>query len=96
MSEVLEAMALAYDVEVWGDEKGGPCPIGLRGMRAVLDAAENLGWKMVPVDATHRMQDKGAAVSFMCAGLRVHTPTAWMAEQYRAMLAAAPSIEDGK
>ena len=58
-------------------------------LRAALSAASDAGWVLVPKEPTEEMQDNGSAVSFMCGGQRIYTPTAWMAEQYRAMLEKA-------
>ena len=49
-------------------------------VRAALAAAEALGWKLVPVEPTQYMKDRSGNTR--------------AADVWRAMLAAAPSVED--
>lgn len=62
-------------------------------VRAALKAAGAMGWKLVPVEATVGMQGKGSGT----LGER-GVPISYNAAKhcYRAMIAAEPSIEDGK
>ena len=86
-------MARAYDVDIWGEEKGGESPDGMRAMRAALREAERLGWKMVPVEPTMKMVEAGETH----VSNDLWTPEALdeAKEVYRAMMSAAPGIEEG-
>lgn len=52
---IVEKMAEAYDVEIWGRLKGGADETGMRGMRAALKAAAENGWQLVPVEPSAAM-----------------------------------------
>lgn len=89
---VIEAMARAMEQE--GQDPQAPWP---ELVRAALAAAEALGWKLVPVEPTQEMC-KAAWES--PPPYERHDSTREMythdyTQRYRAMLTAAPSIEEG-
>lgn len=81
---IVETMAEAYDIEIWGRLKGGADETGMRGMRAALKAAEDAGYVLVPKEPTGEMNSAGFK----------HACDHWVGQDvpkmYRAMLAAAP------